>query len=112
MSLFCLFNITRIISAQRIYYIDKEQHSPNAIDKAGLIHTGSGYSSTIATTQIAELSTLRTTVSTTEKTTSTTFRQVTTDSLSLSTTLVNTEDSTSTMSTPQEGLYVYRSYPC
>lgn len=64
---------------------------------------GSGYSSTIATTQTAELSTLRTTVSTAEKTTSTTFRQVTTDSLSLSTTLVNTEDSTSTMSTPQEG---------
>lgn len=71
---------------------------------------GSGYGSTIATTQTTEWSTSRTAVSTTERTTSTTptttSREVTTDSVSPSTTLVYTKDSTSTLSTSSEAGYL------
>lgn len=70
-----------------------------------MIYTGSGYGSTIATTQTTEWSTSRTTVSTIDKTTVTkltTSRGLTTDSVSPSTTLVFREDSTSTMSTSSQ----------
>lgn len=105
--MFNLFNhyFKNYFSAKQL--VDKDQHSSNAIHvyKTGLIHTGSGYGSTIATTQTTEWSTSRTAVSTTERTTTTTTttsREVTTDSVSPSTTLMYTKDSTSTMSTSSE----------